>query len=165
MTSIPLILFARVLHVVAGILWAGAVFVLVWAVMPIARQHAKDGAERWTALITMKVGPISGIAALLTVLSGGFLMAAMHPGDNSISGWILRIGAFTGVLALLIGLIYVRPLAMKLARSAADANDPAMQQAREQMRRRAAAGSKTVAALVAIAVLCMALFRYVPMLI
>ncbi|HKE94044.1 MAG TPA: hypothetical protein VKB34_07040 [Povalibacter sp.] len=157
MTSVPLILIARMLHVIAGILWAGVVFVIVSTVMPIARQHAKDGAERWTSMISQKAGPLSGIAAIVTLLSGVYLMIVMHRGDSTMSGLLLRIGALAGVLAFILGVAVARPLAMKLARGTDE-------QGRDQMRRRLALSARLTAALVGIAVLCMASFRYAPML-
>jgi uncharacterized membrane protein len=158
-----LILLSRAIHIVAGILWAGVMFVLVSTVMPIARQHAKDGAERWSGLVFRRLGPISGIAAVLTVLSGGYLMETLHRGDNTLSGLTLKIGAIAGVLALIVGLALARPLAFKLA-ALAHSNDPQAQQHRDQLQRRATRSYAATAALVAIAVLCMSLFRYASML-
>ena len=164
MASVSLILIARLLHVVAGVLWAGVIFVLVTAVMPIARQQAKDGAQRWTPLLAQRVGPLSGIAAIITIASGIYLMAALHAQDDSLAGTLLKIGALAGVLAFIVGVAIARPAALKLGSLAADATDPQALQLRAQLQRRSSVSSKVTAALVGVAVLCMALFRYAPML-
>jgi uncharacterized membrane protein len=159
-----LILLARVIHVVAGILWAGVIFVLINAVLPVGRQYATEGAERWTALIAGRVGPISGIAAVFTVLSGGYLMAVLHSNDGTWGGTVLKIGAAAAVVAFLIGVTIARPAGLKLAALAAQSADTEAHQQLTQLRRRVALSGRVVAALVAVAVLAMALFRYVDVL-
>lgn len=164
MTSIPLILIARVLHVVAGILWSGVIFVLVASVMPLARQHAQDGAQRWAGLLSQRIGPLSGVAAILTIVSGVYLMAALHPADDTLAGTVLRIGGLLGVLAFIVGVAIARPTAAKLRALGSGENDPHAQARRAQLQRRSLWSARLTATLVALAVICMALFRYAPML-
>jgi hypothetical protein len=64
MPNIELIVLARMAHVMAGVIWAGATFVLA------------------TAIVAGRVGPIAGISALLTVLSGSYLFATLHKGHK-----------------------------------------------------------------------------------
>jgi uncharacterized membrane protein len=59
MTTAVLILLARVAHVLAGIVWAGAVFMMTWVVLPIAARHGAEGAGRWVGMIGRRVGPAS----------------------------------------------------------------------------------------------------------
>lgn len=164
MTSVPLILIARVLHVVAGILWAGVIFVIVTSVMPLVRQHAQDGAQRWAGMLAQRVGPLSGIAAVVTIVSGVYLMAALHKADDTLAGTVLRIGGLLGVLAFIAGVAVARPAAAKLSALAVSGNDAASQSLRASLQRRSLWSARVTALLVALATICMALFRYAPML-
>src|SRR4026208_546133 len=92
MTTVALILLARVLHILGGVIWAGSTFLLTWVIFPIGAQHAADGAGRWVGMIARKAGPVSGISAMLTVLSGIYLMLVMHPGARSAAGLALQAG-------------------------------------------------------------------------
>ena len=159
-----LILLARAVHVIAGIMWAGVAFVLITAIAPIGRQYAQEGAERWTGLIARKIGPMSGVAAMLTIISGGYLMAILHRGDSTWGGTVLKLGAAAAVAALIVGIAVARPAALKLAALASRATDAQVQQQMAQLRQRAAVSTKLTGLLVALAVLSMALFRYVDVL-
>jgi uncharacterized membrane protein len=164
MTSVALILLARTLHILGGVLWAGSTFLLTWVIFPIGARHAADGASRWVGMIARKAGPISGISALLTVLSGIYLMVVLHPQDRSASGMVLQAGAVAAVLSFFVGFLMGRPAAQRLLqldeqRSAAPSSAELAQ--RESLRKRAAISSRLTAALLGLAVLAMAVFRYV----
>ena len=158
MTSVALILLARAAHILGGVSWAGSTFLLTWVVFPIGAQHAADGASRWVAMIGRKAGPVSGISALLTVLSGIYLA----------SGMVLQAGAVAAVLSFFVGFFVGRPAGQKLLqldeqRSPTPSSADLAQ--REALRKRAAISSKLTAALLGLAVLAMAVFRYVQALV
>ena len=69
-TATLLLLLARVLHIFGGVIWAGSMFALSFGVMPIGAQHAAEGSGRWVGLVMRRLGPVSGISAIITVLSG-----------------------------------------------------------------------------------------------
>jgi uncharacterized membrane protein len=168
MTSVALILLARAVHILGGVSWAGSTFLLSWVVFPIGARHAADGASRWVAMIGRKAGPVSGISALLTVLSGIYLMMVLHPEDRSVSGMVLQAGAVAAVLSFFVGFFVGRPAGQKLQqldeqRSSAPSSAELAQ--REALRKRAAISSKLTAALLGLAVLAMAVFRYVQALV
>jgi uncharacterized membrane protein len=161
MATVTLLLLARVFHILGGVIWAGTMFALSFAIIPIGARHADEGAGRWTALAARKLGPVSGIAALLTVLSGIYLMATLHHGDTSIGGIVLATGAAAAVLSFLVGVLIGRPAGMRLAKlqgskSAADLTQLA------SLGRRATVSSRVSGILLGLAVLSMALFRYAP---
>jgi uncharacterized membrane protein len=164
MLNIELIALARAVHVLAGVIWAGATFVLAAVIVPIAARHGAEGAGRWIGLIARKVGPMSGISALLTVLSGVYLFAVLHPNDSSAGGLVLKTGAVAALLSLGIGFLVGRPTGLKLAKlsqqSSPAAAAPDMLQKVPALYRRAVLSSRLTAALLGIAVLSMALFRY-----
>ena len=165
MSTLALIVLARAIHVIAGVAWAGATFVLATVVVPMGNRYSAEGAGRWTGMIAGKVGPMSGIAALLTVASGVYLFAVLHPQDSSASGLVLKCGAAAALLSLAIGFLLGRPTGIALGRlneqratTAAPAADLLERMAK--LRRRAALSSRLAAALLGVAVLSMAVFRY-----
>jgi uncharacterized membrane protein len=133
MTSVAIILLARAIHILGGVLWAGSTFLMTWVIFPIGAKHADEGAGQWVAMIRRKGGPIAGIAAMLTVLSGIYLMITLHPADRSVSGMVLQTGALAAVLSFGAGLA---------------------------LRKRPMLGSVLTSLLLALAVLAMATFRY-----
>ncbi len=164
MTTVALILLARVLHILGGVIWAGSTFLLTWVIFPIGAQHAADGAGRWVGMIARKAGPVSGISAMLTVLSGIYLMLVMHPGDRSAGGLVLQAGALAAVLSFFVGIFVRRPAGQKLLQlmqQQSSSPTTAELAQREGLRKRAAISSMLTALLLVLAVLAMATFRYV----
>lgn len=164
MTTVALILLARAVHILGGVIWAGSTFLLTWVIFPIGAQHAAEGAGRWIGMIARKAGPISGISAMLTVLSGIYLMVMIHPGDRSAGGLVLQAGALAAVLSFFVGFLVGRPAGQKLLQlmqQQSSTPSAAELAQREGLRKRAAISSGLTAILLLLAVLAMALFRYV----
>jgi len=166
MSSITLIVLARVIHIMAGVIWAGAAFMLAMIIVPIAARYGAEGFDRWTGVIARKVGPASGIAALVTVLSGVYLFASLHPHDHSASGVVLMAGAVAAVLSLATGFFLGRPAGRKLFElreqgPKSGAPSPELLQRLAALRNRVVLSSRATAALLGVAVLAMAAFRYV----
>jgi uncharacterized membrane protein len=133
MSSPLLILLARAVHILGGVSWAGAVFMMTSTILPLAAKHGSEGFGQWVQPIGRKVGPAAGIAALLTILSGIYMMAVLHPHDRSIGGIVLISGATAALLSFLPGFFFPRGSAV---------------------------GARITAALLGLAVLAMAVFRY-----
>jgi len=132
MSSALLILLARAVHILGGVSWAGAVFMMTSTILPLAAKPGNEGFGQWVQPIGRKVGPAAGIAAILTILSGIYMMAVLHPNDRSIGGIVLISGATAAVLSFLSGFFT----------------------------RGSAVGARVTAALLGLAVLAMAVFRY-----
>jgi uncharacterized membrane protein len=162
MSNVELIVLARVVHVMAGVTWAGATFVLAAVIVPIAARYGTEGAGRWTGMVGGRVGHILGISALLTVLSGSYLFAILHPNDGSAAGLVLKVGAIAALLSLVIGFLIARPTGLKLARLSEQHSLAAAPPADvlSGLRLRAKLSSRFTAALLGLAVLSMAGFRY-----
>jgi uncharacterized membrane protein len=159
------IVLARAIHVMAGVAWAGGAFMLAGAVVPLSMQHGAEGAGRWLGLVAQRAGRASGIAALLTVLSGIYLFAALHPHDASVSGFVLKTGALAALLALAVGFLAARPAGQRIAKlqeTQSSGTPPSPEALREiaSLRRRAALSARVTAGLLALAVLAMGVFRY-----
>jgi hypothetical protein len=114
--------------------------------------------------VARRAGALAGISAVLTVLSGVFLFAVLHPHDNSVSGLVLKSGATAALLALAVGLLIGRPAGLEVARLHAGHNGTAPSQEAIQrlsrLRTRTVASARVTAALLAVSVLAMAVFRY-----
>ena len=165
MFNVELIALARTVHVMAGVTWAGATLLLAAVIVPIAVRHGAEGAGRWTGMIARRIGPMSGISALLTVLSGIYLFAVLHSNDSSAGGLVLRTGAIAALLSLAVGFVVARPAGLKLERLfqqslPASAASPDVLQQISGLGRRTVLSSRLTAALLGVAVLSMAVFRY-----
>jgi hypothetical protein len=144
--------------------WAGATFMLASVIVPIALGHGGEGAGRWMGLAARRAGLSSMVAALLTVLSGIYLFAALHAQDASAGGFVLKAGAAAALLSIVVGFAVARPAGMQLGRlqqALADAPPPADTLQRiAALRRRQLIGVRAAAGLLGLAVIAMAVFRY-----
>ncbi len=169
MSDIALIVLARAVHVMAGVTWAGATFVLAVVVVPLATRHGSQGAGRWLGMVARRSGSVSGIAALLTVVSGIYLLMTLHPNDGSPSGLVLKSGALAALLSLAVALLVGRPAGVRLQKlnaSLAEGELPSPEIAQQVARLglRARMSSRLAAGLLGVAVLAMAVFRYASIL-
>lgn len=170
MIDVRIVALARVVHVIAGIVWAGGAFVMAGVIVPMTTRYASEGFARWSGLIARRVGPMLGIAALFTVLSGVYLMMTLHASDTSASGLVLRAGGLAALLAFAAGFVSqvtgLRLRQLDEVRSAAPSS--AVLPSPEVLEKIAALDPRTVlssrvgAVLIGLAVLAMALFRYAP---
>jgi len=170
MSESVLILLARAIHVVSGVIWSGAAFVLAIAVVPLFARHGAEGAGRWLGMVAARAGALIGASAPLAILSGVYLFAALHHHDDSASGIVLKTGASAALLSAVVGALFSRTAGRELmqfhqasARQAINSPDAGRQLA--ALRTRATVSARAVAALLGVAVLAMATFRYVSALI
>jgi hypothetical protein len=163
---------ARVLHVGLGVFWAGAMIFMAAFVVPSVRDAGPDGAKVAAGLMRRRVTDVMPVAAVLTILSGLYLYWRVSGGFGaaymgSPVGMSYGIGAVAAFVALAFGLGVIRPSMLKAAaisRQAAEA--PEEDRARllgeaQAARARAAATGQVVAWLLVIAVVTMAVGRYV----
>lgn len=162
MFSPTLILLARAIHILAGVYWAGSMFVMVGNLLPAMR----NGAGPALVPVMKSIGMRSGIAALLTIFAGFYLYAALHGEDKSAGAQVLTIGAIAAIFAFLVGVVVNMPAGRKLAQL--NANPPAdpQQRARQAaaLQSRVTLGTRVIGVLMGVAVLCMAVFRYASLL-
>lgn len=166
MSSITLIAVARAIHILGGVAWAGAMLVAAGAVLPLVARHGHEGAGRWLGMVMQNAGRMGGIGALLTVVSGIYLFAVLHPGDASSSGIVLMSGAVAAVASMAVGFFINRPAALRMeklntGRPAGQAPSPEVQAEIAALTRRVHGGVRIAALLLALAVVAMATFRYV----
>jgi hypothetical protein len=129
-----ILIVTAVLHVLSGVFWAGATFVL-----------ARTGGYQADRFFRPQMG-----AATIAVLTGAILWFLLHRGPAGITEYILSIGAVCAVLA-----------AGVQGASAPAVRQAAAGEAKEFMpSRRVAVSQRIAAGLLAITVACMAAARY-----
>jgi hypothetical protein len=167
-----LIVVLRILHIVAGVFWAGAAVVVAGFVMPSAAASGPEGG-RFVRRLALERGLTPSMigAGILTVLAGLTLLWIDSAGMQrawmgSGMGVVLSIGALAGLGALVTGIRAAATLARlgKLG-AAVEGQGPAPSPEQagqlQQLQRRLAGGATAVAIMLVIAVFCMAVARYV----
>ena len=162
----------RVLHIITGVFWAGSIFFIVSFLMPAFRDVGPDGAKVFAALRARRMFVWTPVMALITVVAGLWLyMLRMGMGE----GWAkapeamsLGAGALASILALLLGFFVMRSSALKaddMSRAAmsmpAGAERDGQMAAVAKLRVRAMMSARAVATLLLIAIVTMAVARYI----
>ena len=163
-------LLARVIHIVTGVFWAGALIFTAFFLLPAIREAGPDGAKVAAGLIRRGFLTIMPLVALLSILSGAWLYWKASVGFQpaymgSRPGMGYGLGAVTALLAFGIGVTIVRPSMLRAAALAqAAASAPADREARmaeaQALRMRAGKAGAVVAVLLVFTALVMALARY-----
>jgi len=167
-----MMLLLRVIHILCGVYWAGALFFVATFLEPSVRAAGPDGAKVMQSIMQRRFLDIMPAVALLTILSGielyrrvsgGFAVAWITSGH----GTSITVGAVAALVAFTIGVSVLRPAAKRagpLAQSAMQLPEGAEREARmaevQRLRRLTALGGRWVAAFLALAVLGMAAARY-----
>src|SRR5260370_6554612 len=111
----------RLVHILAGILWVGAAVLLGAFILPTARSLGDDGGRFVARLMQRGLGPTLGIAMLLTIVSGLAMYGRLSAGFNRVwvtspHGLVLGAGAVAALLSLLIGVTVNGPVTLRLAK-------------------------------------------------
>lgn len=104
----------RVIHVLGGVFWAGATFMVVLFLEPVVLESGPAGGVVMGGMARRGYTRFIGIIATLTVLTGLWLMWTLSGHFSagfmgSRSGILLSVGMVCGILALGVGLHGVRP--------------------------------------------------------
>jgi uncharacterized membrane protein len=167
-----LMVVLRLIHIGAGVFWAGAVFFLAGFLIPSVQDAGPDGGKVIQALQRRGFMNALPASAALTVLSGFMLYWRVSAGfapawSRSPTGMALGLGALASLVGFAIGLTVMRPSTMRaveLAQTLPQLTDPAARDARQaevqRLRARGARAARWVAAFLGIAVVTMAVARY-----
>jgi uncharacterized membrane protein len=166
-----LTLALRLIHILAGVFWVGAVFLVAAFLMPTARSLGPEGGRFMQQLMLRRRLPVFlSIAMLLTVLSGFTMYARMTAATHGAwagtpPGIGYGVGGLAAVLAALIGMAISGPAARRmgaLAQQAAQSGGLSAEQRAEmeRLQARATFGSRATAGFLGIAVAAMAIARY-----
>jgi uncharacterized membrane protein len=174
MNGMSVFLLARFIHVVAGVIWAGALIFIPWFVLPAIRATGPAGGTFMQQIVRVQKLPVYLMTLMaLTILSGLSLFwlnvrasgeAWMHTG----AGRTFSLGGGLAILAALLGIVVNMPTAGKMAAISASvqASDapPSAAQAAElaRLQNRLNRAGQAAAVLVLLAVACMGVARYIP---
>jgi uncharacterized membrane protein len=164
-------LLLRLIHILAGIFWVGAIFLIAGFLLPTARATGRDGGRFMQHLMLQRRLPIFlAIAMLLTVLSGftlyGRIVAATQGAwAGTPPGITYGVGGLAAILGALAGMLVSGPAARRMAaigQQAAQGAGPSPEQQAEMQRLqgRMVLGSRLVAGFLAVAAGAMAIARY-----
>jgi uncharacterized membrane protein len=172
-TSAYMIVF-RLIHILAGVVWVGGLFLLVAYIQPGARSLGPAGGPFVQELMARRKLPIFLLSAGgLTIGAGLFLYWRDWQSVGSLGDWVttrygavLTIGAIAAVAGFLVGLLGVKPTMDRMlplaAQIASGGGPPSPEQAAEvqALQLRARRLAMVVLGLLVVAVLAMATARY-----
>lgn len=162
----------RILHIVTGVFWAGSVFFLISFLIPAFREVGPDAAKVFASLRSRRMFNWVPAIATITVLSGLWLYSIRMGGGGdwvrSREAMTIGAGAVAALLALIIGWFVMRAKTLRaddISRAAGPApagpdRDAKMAEA-QRLRAGAMMAGRTVATLLLITVICMAIARYI----
>ena len=167
-----LLLTLRVVHVVAGVFWAGTMFFIVWLLEPSVRSVGPDGAKVMGQLQHRGFMNIMPATAAVTILSGvGLFWRILGPPGaawvTSGYGIALVIGGMAALAAFGIGVGILRPSTLRagtimggIAAMPDGEEKTAALGAVQGLRLRARLAGRLAAVLLLVAVVTMAVARY-----
>jgi uncharacterized membrane protein len=164
------ILLLRLIHILAGIFWVGAIFLIAGFLLPTARATGREGGRFMQHLMLQRRLPVFlAIAMLLTVLSGftlyGRIVAATHGAwAGTPPGIAYGVGGLAAILGALVGMLVSGPAARRMAaigQQTAQGGASSEQQAEiGRLQGRMVLGSRLVAGFLAFSAGTMAVARY-----
>ncbi len=172
-TSTYMIVF-RIIHIVAGVAWAGSVYLFVVFIQPTSAAVGPAAAPFMRELLG-KRRVVRALIGLGTITVAGGLFLYWHDLDlvgslgdfvGTRFGLVLTIGALASIVALLVGVFGTRPGVSRLlalgAQAAQSEGPPPAEVAQEiqAVQARLKIYARTSLAFLAVAVLAMATARY-----
>lgn len=168
-----MIYLLRILHILTGAFWYGAVVFNARFLIPSVRAAGPAGGAIMAQLNQRRMSVAMMAAAIVNVATGIWLMIVVPGGATgawmrSGMGRTIGIGAAFAILALIVGMILAPPAVRRLgmiAAAAAKRGGPApAEEAAEVVRlqKRLDAASTIVMTLLTLALAAMAVARYVP---
>ena len=168
-----LTLVLRLIHIILGVFWAGAIFFLVLFLAPAVQRAGPGGGKVMGEINEARFFQIMPLVALVTILSGAWLLWILTGGfepDFMGSPWgiSLSVGALAAIIAFVIGVFVMRPATTRImefgpqmAAAASDEERQAISAELAPLRKRSRTAGIWVAWLLLIAVATMAIARYV----
>ena len=170
MNEATITMLLRLIHILAGIFWVGAIFLIAGFLVPTVRASGPEGGRFMQHLmLRRRLSMFLLIAMLLTVISGFTMYGRMVAATNGAwAGTPPGIGYGLGGLAALLGAIVGGAISGPAARRMATIGHQASQGGlsseqqgeMQRLQRRSALGSRITAALLAVAAGAMAVARY-----
>ena len=167
-----LLVTLRLVHIVLGVFWAGTMFFFVLFLEPSLRSLGPDGGKVMIKLFERGYMKVLPIVAILTVLSGLWMMWIVSSGFEpawmgSRLGMALSTGGTLAIVAVIIGIVVVRPAGVRIwaiAREMPSVTDEGVRNTLTaemgKLRARTVGSSRIIFALLIGAVALMAVARY-----
>jgi hypothetical protein len=152
--------------------WAGTIFFMVTFLDPAVRASGPDGATVMQQIMRRRYLTVLPAVALVTIVSGLRLLWIVSAGFaapwfHSSAGSTLTAGSMAAIVAFTIGVGLLRPAALRIgtlgqtmAQMPEGPERAAAAQEVQRLRARVTASARWVAALLGIAVVSMAVARY-----
>ncbi len=160
----------RIIHIFAGIFWVGALWMVLFFVLPAAQTLGNDASKFMNQMLVVQRYPFyASIAAGLTLLAGWTLFFYRYGivGLQTGAGITFGIGGILGLVGGVLGGVLVGATAGKISvlggEMAKAGKPPSAEQLTEMaaLQARLRMGTLVTAVIVSLAVLCMAVARYV----
>ena len=170
-----LMIVLRLVHILSGIFWLGAILVMTFFLMPAMRTSGADGMRfmgqvmqqrrlQTYVVVSMALTLLAGLAMFGVLSSGGGAWA------RSRMGMVLSIGAVLAIVASAIGSIVARPAGLKLlaiaqrmqqTKGSGGTPSPADAAEMQALQDRIGGTQKLIAILLVLSAATMAVARYV----
>jgi len=172
MNDQTIILILRLFHITCGAVWAGSLIYMALFITPALKASGPEGVKFMQKLGKTGYPIIMMIVAIVTIVTGVLLIWKLSEGFQA--AWfhtpyakVLTMGSGLAFIAFIIGFTVSRPAAFRINRIsdaiASAGGVPGTDQMNELMslRKRIFTATNYIAALLALAVVSMAICRYV----
>jgi len=168
----PLQITLRLLHIVLGSIWVGAVVFTTYWLGPAVAEVGPDGGKVMAALQRRGLMNFLPLVAVLTIISGLWMFGQSTATVgaawvHSPFGMALSVGALVAIVAFILGILVMRPAMLRagslmqgMAALASDAERSARMTEIQALRASGASIGRIVAVLLLIATAAMAVARY-----
>lgn len=168
----PVMVLLRLLHIVLGVYWAGTLIFTALYLEPSVRAVGSPGGQVMAQLVRRGHLNVMPAVALITILAGIELYRRASAGFQAEwiatqQGMMLTLGAFTAIVAFVIGVFVMRATSLRviaLTKAAQDVPEGPGRDSRlaeiQPLRGRITTSVRWVAALLGVSVVAMAVARY-----
>src|SRR5258706_4282467 len=112
-----LMIVLRLVHIGGGAMWVGMMAFVTFYLTPALNEVGPDAGKVMQALQKQKIMIVMPVLALLTIISGLWMMSRLYAGPSDFAasrmGMALNVGALSAIIPFLIGIIFMRPLMEK----------------------------------------------------
>ena len=165
-------LLARLIHVVGGVFWVGAMIFVTFFLMPAFAEAGPEAQKVMNGIAKRRYVQILPVVAILVILSGLYMFwrasnGFQHDFLETRPGHTYAAGGLLAIIAFAIGIVVTRPAMTRAvalgqsAMSAAGADRDRMMAEAQALRMRGAKSGRVVAWLLIVATVSMAIARYV----
>ena len=168
-----MMILLRLIHILAGVFWAGAAFFVATILLPSIKAAGPAGGPVMREVVGVRKFPVvASIAGLLTILSGGWMYwhnISVSQGKSwagSVPGMTYGVGALAAIVTMALAGMIMAPTAKKvgaLADAMAAAGgppSPAQVAEMQTLQARLQFGTRLGAFFLCITVITMAIARY-----